>query len=164
MFEEIVSNYEPQIFEDKRGYLKVISEDQVTGVSYKESFSLKNVYRGLHIQFPPHVQTKHIMVKSGCIIDYVMVLDPKRKDFGQIFNSELSSSEKIYTIPKFCAHGYLALEDSVIRYLCLGKYSEKEEVSINFNEGVDDNLIRSVKDENGLTLEEAVQLFSKIQW
>ena len=164
MFEEIVSNYEPQIFEDKRGYLKVISEDLVTGVSYKESFSLKNVYRGLHIQYPPFAQTKHIMVKSGCIIDYVMVLDPKSKNFGKIFNSKLSSSEMIYTIPKFCAHGYLALEDSVIRYLCLGKYSEKEEVSIRPFEWADDNLIYSVKDENGLTLEEAINVFSKIQW
>ena len=38
-FDKHISKYEPILFEDSRGYLKVISEDSNLGISYKESFS-----------------------------------------------------------------------------------------------------------------------------
>ena len=53
-FKEHVFQYNPKLFKDDRGYLKVISEDNSLGVSYKESFSKKGyleacIYRHRHI-------------------------------------------------------------------------------------------------------------------
>lgn len=163
-FNKYISQYEPAIFKDQRGYLKVISEDNSLGVSYKESSSKKGVFRGMHIQIPPYSQVKHIMLKEGRIIDYLIVLDKNSTDFGKIFSQEINSSERIYTIPQFCAHGYYALKDSVLRYLCIGQYSEENEISIYECHQDKDNLIISDKDQQGISLKEAVESFKTITW
>ena len=163
-FSKHVSHYDPLIFKDKRGYLKVISEDNSLGIAYKESSSRKGVFRGMHIQMPPYSQVKHIMLLKGQIIDYVLVLDKDSSDYGKIFSKEIKSSERIFTIPQYCAHGYYALKDSVIRYLCIGKYSEENEVSIFEGFQDKDNLIISQKDQEGISLEEAVESFKTIEW
>ena len=163
-FNKYVSQHDPVIFKDERGYLKVIAEDHSLGVSYKESSSKKGVFRGMHIQIPPYSQVKHIMLKEGRIIDYVIVLDKNSIDFGKIFSQEINHSERIYTVPQYCAHGYYALKDSVLRYLCIGQYSEENEISISECHQDKDDLIISNKDRRGISLEEAVESFKTIRW
>lgn len=163
-FKEHVFQYNPKLFKDDRGYLKVISEDNSLGVSYKESFSKKGVFRGMHIQTPPYSQVKHIMIMQGKIIDYLIVLDRNSEHFGNIYSQEITCSDKIYKIPEYCAHGYYALQDSIIRYLCIGQYSEQNEISINECHHSKDNLIISKKDQDGISLKKAKELFKKISW
>jgi dTDP-4-dehydrorhamnose 3,5-epimerase len=163
-FNKYVTKYSPITFDDNRGYLKVISEDNDLGVSYKESFSKKGVFRGMHIQNPPYKQVKHIKVLSGSIIDYVIVLDKKSDDFGKTFSTKISASNDTYCIPSFCAHGFKAIEDTVLRYICIGKYSEDHEVCIKQKPDKISDLIVSKKDENGIPLDECLEFFYKIRW
>lgn len=163
-FENHVSKYCPISFDDSRGYLKVLSEDAELGMSYKESFSKKGVFRGMHIQGPPYLQTKHIRILQGSIIDYVIILDKQNKDFGKVFSKKIDSSEAVYSIPRYCAHGFYALEDTVLRYICIGTYSEKDEVCIKEHPKNLDDLIISNKDQNGITLKECIKSFDKTIW
>tara|TARA_B110000003_G_scaffold238858_1_gene244666 strand:+ start:158 stop:655 length:498 start_codon:yes stop_codon:yes gene_type:complete len=163
-FKEHVCQYDPDLFKDDRGYLKVISEDKSLGMSYKESYSKKGVFRGMHIQTPPYSQVKHIMIMEGKIIDYLIVLDRKSEHFGEIFSQEIDHSNKIYKIPNYCAHGYYALQESVIRYMCIGQYSEENEISINECHHGLDNLIISKKDREGISLKKAKELFREVSW
>lgn len=163
-FNNHVINYDPIIFEDDRGYLKVISEDNDLGIAYKESSSKKGVFRGMHIQIPPYSQTKHIMLAKGKIIDYIIILDKDSPDFGKIFSREIDQSERIYVIPEYCAHGYYANEDSVLKYLCIGHYSEKNEISISGCEKESNDLIISDKDKKGIPMDKAIKLFKTITW
>lgn len=163
-FDKHISKYEPILFEDSRGYLKVISEDSNLGISYKESFSKSGVFRGMHIQVPPYEQTKHICVLEGTIIDYVIILDKENQDFGKTFSQEIKASEKVYTIPKYCAHGFYAKEDTILRYLCIGKYSEVNEICIKECYVESDNLIISSKDKSGTRLENCINTFKEIDW
>tara|TARA_B100000767_G_scaffold267011_2_gene285161 strand:+ start:1447 stop:1947 length:501 start_codon:yes stop_codon:yes gene_type:complete len=163
-FSKYVTKYSPIIFDDNRGYLKVISEDTDLGVSYKESFSKKGVFRGMHIQSPPYKQVKHIKVLSGSIIDYVIVLDKASDDFGKTFSTQIFASNDVYSIPSYCAHGFQAIEDTVLRYICIGKYSEDHEICIKQQPDKISDLIVSKKDENGTSLNECLQFFNKIKW
>lgn len=163
-FNNHVTNYDPIIFEDDRGYLKVISEDNELGVAYKESSSKEGVFRGMHIQIPPYSQTKHIMLAQGKIIDYIIILDKNSSDFGKTFSREINHSERIYNIPRYCAHGYYAKQDSILKYLCIGSYSEKNEISISEWGQENDDLIISDKDKQGISIDEAVKLFKTITW
>ena len=88
-FKKHVNKYGPVKYDDSRGYLKIISEDNNLGISYKESFSKLGVFRGMHIQKPPYAQTKHIRVLQGSIVDYVIVLDKDNPDFGNRFKKDL---------------------------------------------------------------------------
>ena len=163
-FKKHVNKYGPVKYDDSRGYLKIISEDNNLGISYKESFSKLGVFRGMHIQKPPYAQTKHIRVLQGSIVDYVIVLDKDNPDFGKIFSQEIEASENVYTIPKYCAHGFYASKDTVLRYLCIGKYSEEHEICIKECYFDKEEAIISNKDKDGILLEECVELFININW
>ena len=163
-FKKHVNKYGPIEFNDSRGYLKVISEDNNLGISYKESFSKQGVFRGMHIQKPPYAQTKHIRVLQGSIVDYVIVLDKDDSDFGKIFSQEIEASENVYTIPKYCAHGFYASKDTILRYLCIGKYNEEHEISIKECYFDKEEAIISNKDKDGILLEECIDLFKNINW
>ena len=152
-FKKHVNKYGPIEFNDSRGYLKVISEDNNLGISYKESFSKQGVFRGMHIQKPPYAQTKHIKVLQGLIVDYVIVLDKDNSDFGKIFSQEIEASENVYTIPKYCAHGFYASKDTILRYLCIGKYNEEHEISIKECYFDKEEAIISNKDKDGILFE-----------
>ena len=163
-FSKHVTKYGPITFDDSRGYLKVISEDVELGVSEKESVSKKGVFRGMHIQSPPHKQVKHIRILKGSIIDYVIILDKESEDFGKTFSTEIHASNDIFSIPSYCAHGFYAQEDTVLRYICIGKYSEDHEICIKQQPDKISGLIVSKKDENGISLNACLQSFNKIKW
>ena len=163
-FKKYITQYEPIKFEDSRGHLKVLSEDNQLGVSYKESFSKKGVFRGMHIQSPPYSQVKHIRVLQGSITDYVIILDRRNKDFGKTFSRNIDASESIFIIPHYCAHGFYANEETVLRYICIGHYSEEHEVCIKEHPNNLDELIISNKDKLGKPLIECIEDFSKLKW
>jgi len=163
-FKNYVKKYDPIIFNDSRGYLKVISEDSELGISYKESFSKKGVFRGMHIQMPPYPQVKHIKILSGSIIDYIIVLDKKSKDFGNVFSKRIDESEATYIIPQYCAHGFYAAKDTILRYICIGPYSENYELCIKEHPKDLKDLIISNKDQDGIILQDCIDLFKETKW
>jgi dTDP-4-dehydrorhamnose 3,5-epimerase len=160
----IIENFSSKIFEDSRGSNNLIFEDAKTGICYKESHSKKNVFRGLHIQIPPNYQEKFISVSKGSVMDYILCLDHESEHYGQLKQFEITPDEGFFKIPKYCAHGYLALEDSVFSYICVGKYSEEDEITILMKGDFYLDKIVSDKDTEGISYDEAIEMFNKINW
>ena len=72
----------PNVYRDKRGYfLETYNElifkkkfKKINFIQSNESYSCKNVLRGLHFQKKPYEQTKLVRVVKGEILDVVVDL------------------------------------------------------------------------------------------
>ena len=154
------------IFPDARGNLKCIYESDKTetieGFSSKISHSLPNVARGIHWQNQLSPQIKAITLLKGSIKDFLINLDKNSKDFGKLFSFELTAnSQKTIFIPAHYGHGFFAKEETTFFYFCFGKYSEKNEITINLADLVRQrtklnttNWIISEKDNNAKKFDE----------
>ena len=109
---------------DSRGHLDVLYEQG--DLVLKRSFSRAGVFRGMHLQSPPHQQTKLIRVASGRILDFIA--DPSEQP-ARLFRREIVPSDGWIQIDAHFAHGFYAIEDTEFEYLCLGSYNEKAELS-----------------------------------
>jgi len=77
------------------------------------SFSIKNVFRGLHYQLPPAAQGKLVRVVSGVIFDIAVDIRKGSAFFSQWVGVELSAeNRKQLWIPPGFAHGFLTLSDT----------------------------------------------------
>jgi dTDP-4-dehydrorhamnose 3,5-epimerase len=123
------SHLSAQAYGDDRGYLQVLYE--VGDVVLKRSFSRAGVFRGMHRQRYPSLQTKLIRVISGRIIDFVF--DPSL-DLPEIFYKEVTNIDGWIQIESHLAHGFYALEDVEFEYLCHGAYNESSEESFSIAE------------------------------
>ncbi len=147
-------------FHDKRGEVDLLYESKQ--LVLKRSFSLKGVFRGLHRQTFPYLQTKIIRVISGKILDFVSNPDDKEQ---VVWFTEISPSDDWIVIDKILAHGFYALEDSVFEYICEGEYKESYEESYRIDHllrdelGIEELLI-SDKDLNGKRYGMSLQDFS----
>ncbi len=156
-----------KIFHDQRGFLNIKLE---TGnISYKESFSKKNVFRGLHIQIPPFAQSKYIWVKKGEVLDFTMNLNFKSDSFGKIKTLKLDCNSGIHFIPEYCAHGFFALKSTKFEYICVGKYKHKYERTINLSydkylKHYCNKVIMSDKDRSGYQVNEVKNIFKSVKW
>ena len=121
-------------FKDRRGALKVFFESPLieagsSEISYKKSFSEAGVGRGLHSQSAPYEQTKFITVTEGKIIDFVLDLEDSS---SIVYCVEINSTDDItIEIPGNFAHGFITLVPTSFEYLCIGQYSEKNELVFN---------------------------------
>ena len=170
-----------QRFSDQRGFftetfresdlIQTLPNFKVKQVN--ESFSQKGVFRGLHFQWNPYM-AKLVRVINGRIIDFFLDIRLNSPTFGKISGFELNGNlhddkNTWIFIPIGFAHGFLALEETNIEYLCNGEYSPTCEAGINplatdldwsicdsnakqKLEEMKDNLIISDKDKAGLTL------------
>ena len=92
-----------------------------------ESFSHKNVLRGLHLQWNPSMG-KLVRTVSGHMVDLVLDLRQGSPTQGKIMAYDMpakstdGSSSWIW-VPEGCAHGNFFLEDSYIEYFCSGSYN-----------------------------------------
>ena len=120
-------------FEDSRGYLDIQLELQditlpPADISLKSSFSEKGIARGLHWQNLNSPQTKIIKVIKGEILLCLVNMDDMREGFlfryseHHHFSIEISSE---------LAHGFYTLSPTSFQYICLGKYSESDEITLN---------------------------------
>jgi dTDP-4-dehydrorhamnose 3,5-epimerase len=135
---------EPTIFADTRGhFFESYSQQQLKAsgidiqfVQDNQSFSLRNVIRGLHYQAPPFAQTKLIQCLSGTILDVVVDLRKTEPTFCKVFTIELSGMDrKQLLIPKGFAHGFSVLSESAtIMYKCDAYYNAGSERGINYND------------------------------
>ena len=119
---------EPGVYKDSRGYFYESynrKSFQAAGIDFEfvqdnQSYSVKNVIRGLHFQQSPYAQTKLVRVLEGTILDVAVDLRRDQPTFGKSFTFELSSQNKLQLlIPKGFAHGFSVLSDAAeIHYKC----------------------------------------------
>lgn len=150
-------------FSDMRGELNCLAESNssvcANGFSWKYSNSWRGVARGLHWQNMSSPQEKIIYVSTGKILDILLNMDPKSKDYGTCYRFIISSdSRNVLRIPSHYAHGFIALTDVQFMYLCFGKYDELNECVINIADYLPsqyniDNIIISEKDKNSAKFE-----------
>lgn len=135
----------PKIFQDDRGYFfesfnqSAFEKAIGSGISFcqdNESFSHKNVLRGLHFQKPPFEQGKLVRVTSGAVMDVVVDLRIGSPTYGQNQKVLLSADNKMqFWIPAGFAHGFIALtNDTVFNYKCTNYYDKNSEGGLNWND------------------------------
>lgn len=119
--------YTPDVYTDDRGYFTETFNVHygINAVQGNESFSKAGTVRGLHYQTPGIA--KLVWVSQGKIVDCVFNLNT-----GQYLLQELDSvSKQRLLCPAGYAHGFMALEDSVVHYVMDGKYNPMADYGIN---------------------------------
>jgi dTDP-4-dehydrorhamnose 3,5-epimerase len=136
---------EPKLFKDDRGHFyETFSKEQFnlnTGFSGEfvqdnESFSYKNVLRGLHFQNPPFGQAKLVRVIQGEVLDVAVDIRKDSPTYGQHQKVILSSQNKrMFFIPEGFAHGFLTLSDvAIFSYKCSNLYAPDYEGGLLWND------------------------------
>ncbi len=134
---------QPDVFKDDRGYFFEEFHErslEKLGLNFKcvqanQSFSKKNVIRGLHLQVAPHEQAKYVRVISGEVLDIVVDLRPGSPTYGKHHKCILSDQNgKILIVPRGFAHGFSALTDTVFHYMCDNFYNREHEKGIRWDD------------------------------
>jgi len=135
-------------FKDERGYftepfrksdlfnfseLKTLYNMNITQLN--QSYSKKNVIRGLHFQWNPYMG-KLVRVIEGEMIDIILDIRKDSPTFGKVIGYNLDSKkednfEEWIWVPVGFAHGGVYLEDTTIEYICSGEYSPNYETGIS---------------------------------
>lgn len=149
-------------FGDDRGFFKETfkkSEFQKFGIPAEfvqdnVSKSQKHVLRGLHFQKSPFAQGKLVGVMEGKILDVAVDLRKGSQYYGKYVAKELSDENHcLMWVPPGFAHGFLALEESIVHYKVTSEYNKESEGGIIWNDPVVkikwpiDEPLLSVKDE-----------------
>ncbi len=134
---------EPVVFPDQRGFFMELYKrtDYLANnipydfVQVNMSFSRRGVVRGLHYQLKPMEQGKLVTVIKGRIVDVAVDIRKGSPWFGKYVMVELSADEpKLLWIPPGFAHGFQALEDSIVLYLVTKEYAPQYERCIAWND------------------------------
>jgi dTDP-4-dehydrorhamnose 3,5-epimerase len=162
---------EPRIFEDSRGYFfesyneRVLAEAGIAGnfVQDNQSFSYKDVVRGLHYQIR-QPQGKLIRCLSGEIFDVAVDIRRNSPTFCQWVGEVLSgSNRRMLWIPPGFAHGFMVLSATAeVLYKASDFYAPQHERTLLWDDptiGIQwpgkNKAILSPKDLAGSTLEDA---------
>jgi len=153
----------PSVYNDERGYFyesynqRFLREKGVytNFVQDNQSYSTKNVLRGLHFQ-KTAPQSKLVRCVVGEVYDVVVDLRKSSDTYKQWFGIKLSEDNmKMMLVPKGFAHGFVTLSDvAIFHYKCDELYMPSADGGIIYNDpeinidwGVDVNeLILSDKD------------------
>src|SRR5271167_818546 len=112
---------EPKVFGDERGFfLESYNETVMAELGIRErfvqdnqSFSTRNVLRGLHYQLC-HPQGKLVRVVTGEIFDVAVDLRRSSPTFAQWHGAALSGENKLmFWIPTGFAHGFRVVSEGV---------------------------------------------------
>jgi dTDP-4-dehydrorhamnose 3,5-epimerase len=161
----------PRVFEDSRGSFfesyneRVLAEAGILGpfVQDNQSFSHKNVVRGLHYQIK-QPQGKLIRCLSGEIFDVAVDLRRHSPTFCKWVGETLSASNRhMLWIPPGFAHGFMVLSEGAdVLYKATDFYAPQHERTILWNDpGLQiewprhTTAILSAKDLAGQTMEHA---------
>ena len=145
----INSTYNRGIFQKVYDSIDLYQLNNVVEIFISES--KKNTIRGMHFQPAPYEMNKIIVCLSGKVIDVIVNINKKSKEFGKCDFIELIENESIF-VSKDYAHGFYCLEDSRILYITDEIYSKEHESgvlwnSIDFNWPTKDPII-SERDNN----------------
>lgn len=133
----------PKIFHDDRGYFlesfraETLEAEGINTpfVQDNQSFSKKNVIRGLHLQIAPYEQIKLVRAVSGKVLDVAVDLRKGSLTFGKHFKCVLDAEKgNMLYVPAGFAHGISVLEDAIFSYKCSSYYNRESEEGIIFND------------------------------
>ena len=134
---------EPRVFEDSRGLFfesyneRVLAEVGIVGsfVQDNQSFSYKDVVRGLHYQVK-QPQGKLIRCLSGEIFDVAVDLRRNSPTFCKWVGETLSAcNRQMLWIPPGFAHGFMVLSDGAqVLYKATEFYAPQHERTILWND------------------------------
>ena len=127
-----------KLFPDQRGhFMEIFKKSTLERLGLPEfkqvntSFSKKNVIRGLHYQTGEQAQGKLVQCLSGHIIDVVVDIDPNSPTYKKVDVFRLIPGQGAVYAPPQMAHGFWAMEDSVLLYACTEEYAPGSEGGIN---------------------------------
>lgn len=130
-------------FGDERGYFKELYrrsdfiELGIPGefVQENESYSKKNILRGLHFQ-TKHPQGKLVRVAVGSVYDVGVDLRKGSATYGKWYGTELSAENgRMLYLPEGFAHGFLVLsEDALFTYKCTDYYHPEFEAGYRYDD------------------------------
>ncbi|WP_223716370.1 dTDP-4-dehydrorhamnose 3,5-epimerase, partial [Escherichia coli] len=104
-------------------------------VQYNQSYSSKNVLRGLHYQSEPYAQGKLVRCIMGEVFDVAVDIRKESESYGQwvgVFLSE--DNNRQLWIPEGFAHGFLVKSDKAIfAYKCTNFYNPSAENTIRWD-------------------------------
>jgi dTDP-4-dehydrorhamnose 3,5-epimerase len=134
---------EPAVFTDNRGYFIETYQQQKYAeagidkdfVQDNQSYSVKNVLRGLHFQLR-HPQAKLVRVTLGAVFDVAVDIRRNSPTFGQWHGEVLSAENKrqMY-IPENFAHGFCVMsEGAEFLYKCTDFYVPGDEAGLLWND------------------------------
>jgi len=113
---------ELEVHADERGlFARTFCEDVFAKAGAQMRIAQANIsrnpkagtLRGLHFQAPPHEETKLIQCVRGRIFDVAVDLRRHSPSFCRSVCTELSADgNRLFLIPKGCAHGFLTLDDN----------------------------------------------------
>ncbi len=130
-------------FPDQRGFFQELykrTDYLAAGIPFdfvqvNVSFSRRGVVRGLHYQLKPMEQGKLVAVLRGRIVDVAVDIRRGSPWYGRHVKVELSGDEpRLLWIPPGFAHGFQALEDSLVLYLVTKEYSPRHERCIRWDD------------------------------
>jgi dTDP-4-dehydrorhamnose 3,5-epimerase len=134
---------EPKVFGDARGFfLESYNERTLAEAGIKDhfvqdnqSFSTRNVVRGLHYQIR-QTQGKLVRVILGEILDVVVDLRKSSQTFGRWSSMPLSGENKhMLWIPPGFAHGFRVVsENAHVLYKATDYYSPEAERTLAWND------------------------------
>lgn len=83
----------------------------------------KGTLRGMHLQLPPHAETKLVRCIHGAIYDVIIDLRMDSETFLKWFGYELTAqNHRTLYVPKGFAHGFLTLEDNTEVYYMISEF------------------------------------------
>jgi len=163
---------ESRVFSDERGFFVESYNrrkfNQATGlevdfVQDNQSFSVRNVLRGLHYQIR-QPQGKLVQVLAGEIFDVVVDLRRSSSTFKKWTGTNLSAgTHRTLWVPPGFAHGFLVLsEHAIVQYKATDFYAPEHERVLHWNDPTLDirwpleaSPLLSPRDAQGVRLAEA---------
>jgi len=120
-------SYNQRFFRDKGLYINFVQDNQ--------SYSTKNVLRGLHFQTMAP-QAKLVRCVVGEVYDVVVDLRKSSETYKQWYGIKLSDeNKKMMFVPKGFAHGFLTLSDyAIFQYKCDELYMPTADAGVNFKD------------------------------
>jgi dTDP-4-dehydrorhamnose 3,5-epimerase len=135
---------EPRVFTDARGFFlesynrrafKEVTGVDAAFVQDNQSFSVRNVLRGLHYQIR-QPQGKLVQVLAGEIYDVVVDIRRRSRTFGRWTGIRLSGgTHRMLWVPVGFAHGFLVCsEHAIVQYKVTDYYAPPHERTILWND------------------------------
>ena len=122
---------------DDRGFFCKPDTDRDSHIKVSEtffSFSKKRTIRGMHLQIGEYASDRLITVISGSVFDVLVDLRNNGAPYRSISVQEMSNDGfGTVFVPKGVAHGFQALEDTVIYYISSSAYNKEFDIGININ-------------------------------
>lgn len=133
--------FTPMLFGDERGAFSEQFKSSVMRQTIGHDFDVKQVncssstpgvVRGIHYADVPPSQAKYVTCLRGAILDVVVDIRVGSPTFGNWCSVELDAeSRKSIYLAEGLGHGFVALEESTVMYLCSEEYNPQREHEVH---------------------------------